>query len=323
MKLCASRLLTAFVIGVSWFGSAAAQEFPSRPLKLVIGFGAGGLGDMAGRSIAQQLSTTLGKPVIVENMPGAGGSMAAASAARSAPDGHTMLWVSGQNAIAPSMFKSLPYNWSTDLSAVAPVGKFDYIIVVGKDSPYKTLREAIDSSKKNPDKFNIGVISAGSAQHLNALWFRSLTGMALPTVHFRTTGELVGALLAGNVQLVFETLPGVIGPVQSGTLRALAVSSDQRLASLPDVPTAVEAGVPEYKMTSWNGIVVPAKTPRDIVMRLNKDLNQAVATEDVKKRFAELNLDPLTGTPEDLQKIFETDLNRWRKVIADANIQPQ
>ena len=278
---------------------------------------------MAGRAVAQQLSTTLGKPVIIENMPGAGGSTAAASAARSAPEGHTMLWVSGQNAIAPSMFKSLPYNWATDLAPVAPVGKFDYIIVVGKDSPFKTLREAIDASKKDPSKFNIGVISAGSAQHLNALWFRSMTGMAVPTVHFRTTGELIGALIAGNVQMVFETLPGVIGQVQSGVLRGLAVSSDQRLASLPGVPTAAEAGVPEYKMTSWNGIVVPAKTPREIVLRLNRELNQAVATDGVKKRFAELNVDPLTGSPEDLQRIFETDLARWRKVIADANIQPQ
>jgi tripartite-type tricarboxylate transporter receptor subunit TctC len=318
-----SQLLAVFAVSLGGFGAVVAQEFPSRPVKLVVGFGAGGLGDMAGRAIAQQLSVTLGKPVVVENLPGAGGSTAAASAARSAPDGHTMLWVSGQNAIAPSMFKSLPYNWSTDLSPVAPVGKFDYIVVVAKDSPIKNLRDMVDMAKRNPDKFNIGVISAGSAQHLNALWFRSLTGLTVPTVHFRTTGELVGALIGGNVQVVFETLPGVIGQVQSGTLRALAVSSDTRVTSLPDVPTAAEAGVPENKKTSWNGIVVPARTPREIVMRLNKELNQAVGTEDVKKRFSELNLDPLTGTPDDLQKIFETDLNRWRKVIAEANIQPQ
>jgi len=320
LKKFALHVVAAFAVAAGVVGIAAAQEFPSRPIKLIIGFGAGGLGDTAGRAIAQHMSTTIGKPVVVENMPGAGGSLAASTLARSEPDGHTMLWVSGQNAIAPSMFKSLPYNWSRDFAPVATVGKFDYVIVVGKDSPLKTLKEAIEASKKNPDKFNIAVISAGSAQHLNALWFKSLTGMTVPTVHFKTTGQVVGALLAGDVQVAFETLPGVIGQIKSGTVRALAVSSGERLASLPDVPTAREAGVPEYLMTSWNGIVVPAKTPKEIVMRLNKELRTAVMAPEVKKRLADINLDPMLGSPEDLQKVFDSDLNRWRKVISDAKL---
>lgn len=320
MRKFVLHAVAAFAVAAGVVGVAVAQEFPSRPIKLIIGFGAGGLGDTAGRAIAQHMSTTIGKPVVVENMPGAGGSLAASTLARSEPDGHTMLWVSGQNAIAPSMFKSLPYNWSRDFAPVATVGKFDYVIVVGKDSPLKTLKEAIESSKKNPDKFNIAVISAGSAQHLNALWFKSLTGMTVPTVHFKTTGQVVGALLAGDVQVAFETLPGVIGQIKAGTVRALAVSSSERLTSLPDVPTAREAGVPEYLMTSWNGIVVPAKTPKEIVMRLNKALRTAVMAPEVKKRLADINLDPMLGSPEDLQKVFDSDLNRWRKVISDAKL---
>ncbi len=323
MKSYTLRVIAALAAGAFLSGAAAAQEFPSRPVKIVMGFGAGGLGDISGRAIAQQMSVSLGKPVIIENMPGAGGSTAAASVARAAPDGNTMLWVSGQNAIGPSMFKSLPYNWAADFIPVAPIGKFDFVIVTAKDSPLKTVHDVIDAAKKDPTKFNIGVISAGSAQHLNALYFRSLTGLSVPTVHFRTTGELVTALISGNVQVVFETLPGVMGQVQSGLLRAIAVSSDRRVASLPEVPTAAESGVPDYKIISWNGIVVPAKTPRDVVQRLNKELNHAVGTDDVKKRFSELIIDPLSGTPEDLQKIYETDMARWRKVISDANIQPQ
>ena len=303
--------------------AAAADEFPSRPVKIVMGFGAGGLGDTAGRAIAQQMSGSLGKPVIIENMPGAGGSTAAASVARAPADGHTMLWVSGQNAIAPSMFKSLPYNWNTDLTPISAVGSFAFVLVVKADSPLKTVHDVIEAAKKNPDKFNIACISAGSAQHLNALYFSSLAGIKVPTVHFRTTGEVVAALIAGNVQVGMETLPGVIGQINSGVLRAIAVSTETRVPSLPNVPTAAESGVPGYKVISWNGIVAPAKTPHDIVMRLNRELTKAIASDEVRNRFASINLDPVTSTPEELQKIYQADLVRWRKVIADAKLGQQ
>jgi tripartite-type tricarboxylate transporter receptor subunit TctC len=315
---CVAGLGMGFGLLVS---SATAEEFPSRPLKIVMGFGAGGLGDTAGRAIAQQMAGSLGKPVIIENMPGAGGSTAAASVARAPADGHTMLWVSGQNAIAPSMFKSLPYNWKTDLTPVSAVGSFAFVIVVKADSPIKTVQDVIAAARKDPDKFNIGCISAGSAQHLNALYFSSLAGIKAPTVHFRTTGEVVAALVAGNVQVGMETLPGVIGQINSGVLRAIAVSTEKRVPALPSVPTAAESGVPDYKVISWNGIVVPAKTPHDIVLRLNRELTKAIASDEVRKRFASINLDPVTSTPEELEKIYQDDLVRWRKVITDAKLQ--
>ena len=288
-----------------------------------MGFGAGGLGDIAGRVIGQKMAESLGKPVVIENLPGAGGMMAAASLTRSAPDGHTMLWVSGQNAIARSMFKALSYDWATDFALVGPIGTFDFVMIVAKDSPLKTVRDVIAAAKSDPTKFNFGTIAVGTAQNLSALKFVSMTGLSVPTVPFRTTGEVVTALISGNVQVAFETVPGVIGQIQSGALRAIGVSSERRASYLPDVPTIAESGVADYKVFSWNGIAVPAKTPQPLVARLNKELASAIATPEVSKRFRELAIEPRTGTPEDLQKIYEADVALWRKVIIDAKIQPQ
>jgi tripartite-type tricarboxylate transporter receptor subunit TctC len=302
---------------------AVANDYPSRPVKLVMGFGAGGLGDIAGRAIAQRMAPSLGKPVVIENMPGAGGMTAAASVARAAPDGHTLLWVSGQNAISPSMFKAMPYDWGTDFTTVSTVGVFDFMIVTGKDSPLKSVGDLVAAAKADPTKFNIGTISVGSAQNLSALMFASMAGLNVTVVPFRTTGEVVTALLSGQVQVAFETLPGVVGQVQSGALRAIAVSSERRVSFLPDVPTVAESGVRDYSLLSWNGIVVPAKTPREIVLRLNKELAAALASPEVVKRFGELGIDPRPSTPEELQKIYDTDVARWRKVITEAKIAPQ
>jgi tripartite-type tricarboxylate transporter receptor subunit TctC len=315
--------LAACVIAVGLAGTAAADDYPNRPVKLVMGFGPGGLGDIAGRAIAQRMSPSLGKPMVIENMPGAGGMTAAASVARAAPDGHTLLWVSGQNAISPSMFKSVPYDWATDFTSVSTVGVFDFVIVTGKDSPLKNVGDIIAAAKADPAKFNLGTISVGSAQNLSALMFASMAGLNVTVVPFRTTGEVVTALLSGQIQAAFETLPGVMGQVQSGALRAVAVSSERRVSFLPHVPTVAESGVPDYSLLSWNGIVVPKKTPQDIVLRLNKELAAAVASPEVSKRFDELGIDPRPSTPEELQKIYDTDVARWRKVITDAKIAPQ
>ena len=202
------HLLGIAFAGIAFLAAANAEEFPTRPIKLIIGFGAGGLGDVSARLVMQKVSASLGKPIIVENMPGPGGMAAAAAASRAAPDGHTMLWVSGQNAISPSLFKSLPYSWS-DLAPVTTVGVFDFVIVVDKASPLKTVGDVIAAAKKSPDTFNIGTISVGSAQYLMASLFESMAGIKATIVPFRTTGELVTALISKQIQVVFETVPGV------------------------------------------------------------------------------------------------------------------
>jgi tripartite-type tricarboxylate transporter receptor subunit TctC len=243
-------LLRAFSIALGFclvslgvLAAANAQDYPARPIKIVVGFGPGGLGDITARAVAQKMSDSFGKPVVIENMPGAGGMSAAVSVARAAPDGHTLLLVSGQNAASPSLFKSMPYDWANDFVTVSTIGLFDFIIVVGKDSPLKNVGDLIATAKREPSRFNIGTISVGSVQNLSAHLFASMTGLQVTTVPFRTTGEIVTALLSDQVQVGFETTPGVLGQVQSGNLRALGVSSDKPLPFLPGVPAVAPKAV--------------------------------------------------------------------------------
>jgi tripartite-type tricarboxylate transporter receptor subunit TctC len=254
MILLSARFITALgccLVGVCVLGlglgllaAANAQDFPTRPIRIVVGFGPGGLGDITSRAVAQKMSDALGKPVVIENMPGAGGMTAAASVARAAPDGHTLLLVSGQNAASPSLFKSMPYDWSNDFTTVSTISVFDFIIVVGKDSPLKTIGDLIAAAKRDPAHFNVGTISVGSVQNLSAHMFAAMAGLSITTVPFRTTGEIITALLSGQVQVCFETTPGVIGQVQSGNLRALGVSSEQQPPFRP-LPTVA------FRPSSW------------------------------------------------------------------------
>jgi len=316
-----TRLLGAMLLGVGLFaGAAQAQDFPTRPIKIIVGFGPGGLGDVTARLVAQKMSESMGKPVVVENMPGAGGITAAASVARAAPDGYTMLLVSGQNAASPSLFKSLPYDANKDFAMVSTVGLFDFVVVTNAAGPYKTLQEAMAAARKNPQQFNIGTISAGSVQNLAALLFTKTAGLKVPTIPFKTTGDVVVGLMSGQVQIGFETLPGVIGQIKAGKLRALAVASKEPVALLPGVPTIAASGVPDFKLVSWNGFVVPAKTPKPIIARLSKEMAKAVAAPEVQQKLKSLGITPHPSTPEQMQALYDEDYARWKQVITDAKL---
>jgi tripartite-type tricarboxylate transporter receptor subunit TctC len=315
--------MLAMLLAIGPATVAGAQEFPTRPVKMVVGFGPGGLGDIATRAVAQKLTESFGKPFVVENLPGAGGITAAASVAKAPADGHTMLLVSGQNAVSPSLFKSLPYDPVGDFAMVSTIGFFDFLIVADKSSALKNVGDLLAKAKADPGRFNIGTISVGSMQNLSALLFVSTAGTAVATVPFRSTGEVITALKSGEIQVGFETLPGVIGQVRSGDLRALAVAAERRLPSLPDVPTVAESGLAGYTVVSWNGFVVPSKTPREIVLRLSKAVATAVDALDLRQRFADLGIDARASTPEAMQKVYDEDAAKWREVIVRAKIEPQ
>jgi tripartite-type tricarboxylate transporter receptor subunit TctC len=323
LALQAGRAAYACLLALGLFAVAYAQDYPSRPVKMGVGFGPGGLGDITTRAIAQKLSDSFGKPFVVENMPGAGGITAASSVARAAPDGHTILLVSGQNAASPSLFKSLPYDPVADFATISTIGLFDFIFIVGKDSPYQTLKDAIDAARRDRDKFNIGTISAGSIQNLAALLFASTTDLKVPTVPFRTTGDVIAGLLSGQLQVGYETVPGVINQLKAGTIRALAVTSEKPLPYLPGVPTTAEAGFPHLALSSWNGYVAPARTPRPIVDKLNAELAKALQAPDIRRKLIDFGITPHASTPEAMQRTFEADVVRWRQVIMDNKIAQQ
>lgn len=316
----AAASLFAGLLGAIFHSGAVAQEYPTRPIRIIMGFGAGGLADIAARVMGEKLSQSIGQPVIIENMPGPGGIAAAAKVARAEPDGHSILWVSGQNAISASWFKSLAYDPVADFVPISQTTTFDYIILAKKDGPIKTVADLIAAAKANPKGFNIGTISAGSAQHLTALLFVSMADLSVPTVPFRTTGDTITALMAGELQAVFETVPGAMSHVRAGSIHPVALAGEKPRDVMPGVPIVSESGLPGYNLVSWNGLMVPAKTPKPIVEKLNQEVTKALQNADVTKRFREVGLEPTPSTPAQLQAIYEADIARWKKIIQDNKL---
>jgi tripartite-type tricarboxylate transporter receptor subunit TctC len=302
---------------------AFAQGYPSKPVRIVLPFGPGGVADITTRTIAPKMSEGLGQQVVVENMPGAGGIRAAETVARAEPDGHTLLLLTNGNAVSQALFKSLPYDPVNDFAMISTVGFFSMVIVTGADSKAKTLQEAIAMAKANPGKMNIGTITPGGTQHLAGELFRSTAGIDALVVPHKTTGEVIIAARNGNVDLAVDFIAPLLSSIKSGALRPLAMTAGKRFPGLPDVPTAIEAGVGGYDVASWNALAAPAKTPRAVIERVHQELAKALAAPEVQKRFAELGVEARISTPEFLRDFFVSESQRWSKVVEAAKIPKQ
>jgi len=303
--------------------SAIGQSFPAKPIRFLVPFGPGGIGDITARVVAQKMSDQMGQQIIIDNRPGAGGVVATEIVAKAEPDGHTMLLLNNAHAISTSLFKSLPYDTLRDFAPVGGVGTFSIVVLVSPESPLKSVKDLIAQAKANPGKLNAGTVLVGATQHLSAELFKSMAGVDFTAVPHSTTGALLTSLRGGSVQVAFEFMAPVVGQLRSGALRGLAVSSRNRFSGLSNIPTVAESGAPGYEVTSWNGIGVPAKTPRAVIARLEKEINIALANPDLKQRFHEMGMDTFPIGPDAFRKHIAAEIAKWKAVIETAKIPRQ
>jgi len=265
----------------------------------------------------------MGQQIIIDNRLGAGGVVATEIVAKAEPDGHTMLLLNNAHAISTSLFKSLPYDTLSDFAPAGGVGTFSIVVLVSPESPLKSVKDLIAQAKASPGKLNAGTVLLGATQHLSAELFKSMAGIDFTAVPHNTTGALLTSLRGGSVQIAFEFMAPVVGQLRSGALRGLAVSSRNRFSGLPNIPTVAESGVPGYEVTSWNGIGVPAKTPRAVIARLEKEINIALANPNLKQRFHEMGMETFPISPEAFRKHIAAEIAKWKSVIETAKIPRQ
>ncbi len=314
---CATLTLTLSTV------AAYAQNFPIKPVRLIVPFGPGGVGDITSRAVAQKMGEAMGQQVVIDNRPSAGGIVAAEMVAKSEPDGYTLMLLNNTNAVSAAMFKSLPYDTVRDFATVTTIGAFSMGVLVAPESPVKSTKELIALAKASSGKMNIGTINIGTTQYLSSELLKSMAGIDITTVPFNNTAGVLSALRGGNVQVAFEFLPPVLGQVRAGALRVIAVTSKTRFTPLPNVPTLAESGLPGYDVVSWNGIGVAAKTPHTIIDRLNKEVHSAVNSPQVKQRFQELGVEQNLSTPEGMRKMLVEEIAKWNALIDKAKIPRQ
>jgi tripartite-type tricarboxylate transporter receptor subunit TctC len=317
-------LLASFALGVASasIGSATNHVYPSRSVRIIVGFSAGATGDTVARLIGQSLSERLGQPFIVENRPGAGSNIAIEAAVHAPPDGYTILYFTPAAAINATLYDKLNYNFIRDVASVARIGQQGDVMEVNPSVPVKTVSEFIAYAKANPGKINIASSGTGSTPHMAGELFKMMTKVNLVHVPYRGEAPALIDLLGGQVQLMFGTIPSSIEHIRTGKLRALAVTTPTRAEVLPDLPTVAEF-VPGYEVVSWQGFGVPRNTPMEIINKLNSAINAALADPKIKEGLADVGNTVTPGSPAEFAKLIADETEKWGKVIRAANLRAE
>ena len=317
------QFVAACAVGLGIAGSALAQGYPNKPVHAYITFTAGSATDIVGRIVMQKVSEYWGQPVVVEDKPGAGGSIGSNAVARAAPDGYTLLINSSAHAVNPSIYAKLPYDTTKDFIDIAPLAIQPNVLVVNPASPYKTLMDLVNAAKAKPGALNVGHAGVGSGTHLNTEKFIAAAGIKVTEIPFKGTPEVVTAILSHSVDCYWAPISAALSQVKSGKLRALAVSTAKRNPSLPDVPTTGEAGVQGADFGLWFGLWVPAGTPAEVVSKISVDVRRAVADPGVKQKLAGLGNDTMDMSPSEFAKFVREEMDVYHRVITEAGIKPQ
>jgi tripartite-type tricarboxylate transporter receptor subunit TctC len=298
-------------------GPATAADYPVRPVKWIVPYPPAGTTDVLARIVAQWLTEKMGQPFVVENKPGAGNNIGVEAVVNSPPDGYTMLLVNPANGINATLYKNLNYNFIRDITPVAGLIRTPNVMEVTPSLPVKTVKEFIDYCKANPGKVNMASSGSGTSVHLSGELFKSMTGCDMVHVPYKGAGPALTDLMGGTVHVLFDNLPSSIGHIKAGKLRALAVTSEGREPSLPGVPTVGET-VPGYEATAWFGIGMPKGTPREVIDKINAEINRMLADPKMRERLAELGGKPIGGTPEDFGKVIAAETAKWGKVVVSS-----
>ncbi len=315
-----ATVITAAIAMLGAGRSLAQNHYPDHPVALIVPYGPGGVADVGMRLLGDKLSTRLGQQFVIENKPGAAGIIAAEAGADAPPDGYTLLMTGNNTAIATALFNKLPFDVLTDFASVSTAAFFDLLIVTRAGSPLHSVKDLIKAAKANPGKLNIGTITPGSTQNLAALLFDSTTGIKATIVPFRTSSDMANAVMRGDVDLAFEFYAAVHGFLDSGKIVALASTGGKRTAYLPNIPTVIESGIKDYDVASWNGLSVPAKTPKAVIATLNAAMQAVIAEADIQAKAQAMGMEMRASTPDEMTARMKADIARWGDVIAKAGI---